>query len=945
MRERPCPGTGPAHGTPARPARFSGVVARFVRRRGLLGLGLVSALAGPRIALAAPPTEGSGQALEIEGLVPPKAKRAIAVTYPEALLARAEPPAGTVIVQYVVGIDGLPTELELLQSVDPELDEVALAAVARLRFEPANYKGEAVEVLLSIAIELGPPPEPGSVSEPEPGSVSEPEPGSVSEPESDPGGDLELEDTAVQIRGRIREAGQRTPVDGAKVLAVPAPEGWALGRVKQRRYEDPVEPKWQVEATTDAEGRFALVGVPPGRVRIVVLAPGFERLDYVELLAGDGAILELEYFERRLESNPFRTEVSVDRDLPEVTRRTITPGEINALPGTQGDALKSIQNFPGVARAPFGAGLLVVRGSAPGDTKTYLGYHEIPQLFHFGALSSVFNSDILAQIDFIPGNFDARFGNAIGGIVNVAPRKGRRDGHHGYVDADLFDAGALVEGPVGKGSFVVSARRSYIDAVLVAAIPADAGIDFNVAPRYWDYQGLFDYPLGAGNLSLRVFGSDDQLAVVNPSANESEADANDGFETQIAFHRADLVWEAEQGPWKFLFTPSFRYELLSGSGGDIFSFKVERKLLSLRSELSYRISKRAALRVGTEVTAGVYSLAARAPGFPQIGQGGDGEYLAADIGGAFASMALYATGTIAVGERLQIYPGLRFTYNGVVLKRAGVDPRVRLALKLSESTTLKAGVGLFSQFPDVFEFNPVWGNPNIALEHSVHNSVGVAHTFDSLDLLIEGTVFYKYVFDLAVPTDALLLDSADGGQVIVPERYDNAGYGHVAGFELLIRKNLSKKLFGWISYTFSRALYDLDDGYGLIPFDFDQPHILTLLAVYKLPRGWSIGGRFRLVSGNPYMPAYNSIDDASSGDTFPLGAPRNSERNPAFHQLDLRVDKRWTWRLISLNAYVDIQNTYNRRNLEGRVYSYDYTQFNVLAGLPILPSVGLKFEW
>ena len=138
-------------------------------------------------------------------------------------------------------------------------------------------------------------------------------------------------------------------------------------------------------------------------------------------------------------------------------------------------------------------------------------------------------------------------------------------------------------------------------------------------------------------------------------------------------------------------------------------------------------------------------------------------------------------------------------------------------------------------------------------------------------------------------------------------------------------------------------VYDPETNY--LPFDFDQPHILTMLAVYKLPRGWSLGGRFRLVSGNPYTPVYNGVYDASSNGHFPLNGPRNSDRAPAFHQFDLRVDKKWSWRYVSLNAYVDIQNIYNRRNIEGRLYSYDYTENRIIAGLPILPSVGLKFEW
>jgi TonB family protein len=897
---------------------------------GAIGLAMAACFSLASPARAAPPTATA----PADELVPPKPKGSVTISYPAELLERAEPPAGTVIVQYVVGVDGKTKELELLQSVDPALDQLALDAVARLEFEPATYRGEPVEVVLSIALELGPPTPINPPDEgPDEGVEGEGE-GTLPEVDAEP---------PVAIRGRVREAGQRTPIEGASVLAVPAPEGWPPGEVRGKRYEAPTEPAWQVETKTDAEGRFELRGVPPGRVRIVVLSTTHERLDYVEQLQPD-SVLELEYFDRRLASNPYRTVVEVDRELPEVTRRTISREEINLLPGTQGDALKSIQNFPGVARPPFGAGLIVVRGSAPSDTKTYLGYHEIPQLFHFGAITSVFNSDILAQIDFIPGNFDSRFGNAIGGIINVQPRQGRRDGYHGYVDADLFDAGALVEGPVGKGSFAVSARRSYVDGILLAVIPKDAGIDFNVAPRYWDYQGLFDYPVGGGNLSVRVFGSDDQLAVVNPDINDTDPDSNDGFETQIAFHRADLVYEAEHGPWSVLFTPSYRHELLSGVGGDIFSFRVTRDTFSFRGELGYRMSKRAAIRLGTEVVAGEYLLEARAPGFPQGGVGDVGTFNVADLGGPFASMSLYATATVAATDRFVLYPGVRFTYNGVILNRAGIDPRLRFAWAITEHTTIKGGTGLFSQYPDIFELNDVWGNPNIALEKSVHNSFGVAHMFASIDLLVEATLFYKYVYSLAVPTEALLINTGTGA-AIVPERFDNAGFGHVGGLELLIRKNLTKNLFGWVSYTFSRAFYDFDDGNGLIPFTFDQPHILTAVAVYKLPRGWSVGGRFRLVSGNPFTPIRNGIYDASTGGYFAVLGDPNSDRHPAFHQLDVRVDKKWTWRYVALNAYVDIMNIYNRRNTESLFYSYHYQESRTLAGLPILPSVGLKFEW
>ena len=95
------------------------------------------------------------------------------------------------------------------------------------------------------------------------------------------------------------------------------------------------------------------------------------------------------------------------------------------------DALKALQNFPGVARAPFGIGLLAIRGTGPNDSAVFLGSHEIPQLFHFGGLTSVFNADLLERIDFVPGNFDSRYGDAVGGIIVVRPRKPKTDGFHG----------------------------------------------------------------------------------------------------------------------------------------------------------------------------------------------------------------------------------------------------------------------------------------------------------------------------------------------------------------------------------------------------------------------------------------------------------------------------------------------------------------------------------
>lgn len=926
----------------------------------------VTALTTPwaRDARAAPPTATSPDTSAPEpeaapepapeGFVAAELRETITIEYPATLLeagrqgegeidpdAMDELPSGTVTIEFVVGTDGETFDAKIIEGVHPQIDMAALEAVSRLRYTPATYQGEPVEVVLSMQIEFSPPPPPARASDdgdPKPEGDATPTPKAQSDEGEDPAGPVGA--GPIRVRGRVREAGQRGPLEGVRILVLPAPAGIEPGRIKQTLYDDET-PAWTLATQSDAEGRYELGGVPVGLVRVVVLKEGFRRIEYVERVVDDG-VLELEYFLPRLAENPFKTVVDVAGDEEDTAKRSISREEINNLPGTQGDALKAIQNFPGVARTPFGAGGLVIRGASPSDSQVFLGYHEIPNLFHFGALTSVFNSDILAQIDFIPGNFDSRFGDAIGGVVNVQPRRGRRDGFHGYIDSDLFDTGLMLEGPIGKGSFVLSGRRSYIDALLPALIPDDANLDFNVAPRYYDYQALLDYPVGDGELSIRIFGSDDRLSVIAPEENDDGADDNDSFGTVIGFHRADLVYRADKGPWSFLITPSYRHDVFTGSGGDIFDFKFNIDSFSGRAEVSRQLSSRAAIRVGTDMIAGRYLIEAQAPSFPTDNLGDRGDAVGAQINAKFARPSLYATSTIVLAPKFTLYPGLRLTYNALVFKRMAVDPRLRMRFDATDSLAIKGGVGAFSQVPDIFEFSSVWGNPAIGLERALHVSGGAEKKFVDIDLSVEVTGFYKYIWDLARPSRGLLLDESGN---FVPERFASTGDGHIYGAEFLLRKDLSRRLFGWVSYTLSKSIDRPTPRDPFRPFVADQPHILTAIAVYKLPYNWQIGGRFRLVSGNPTTPVTDGVYDAKDGEYFPIEGAPNSGRLPTFHQLDLRVDKKWIFKYVLVNLYLDVQNVYNARNIETFNYSYNFQARNGVAGLPIIPSLGARLEF
>lgn len=915
---------------------------RLVRvvQAGVLVFGLLGGAATTR---AAPDPGVSAEEVE-----PPRLIEGTSIDYPEAARSLEPPPSGQVVVEVTIGTDGVPKDPVVVQGVHPLLDEAATAAVLQLRYAPARWQGREVEVVIPIPIDFAPPPpeptedpEPDPTEEPESTTTDEPDPSTTDEPDTADDPSPIDPDGPVRLTGQLLEAGDRTPLVGARVVVIPAEPDAPLGPVRKQDYRQMPPPAWEVRDFTDDEGRFSLAGLPDGKVRVIVLFEGFERLEAVEALAPDQA-LTVRYYARRLEDNPYRTVVESARlEREEVSRRTITTEEIRNLPGTQGDALKSIQNFPGIARAPLGIGLIVIRGSDPTDSAVFLGEHEIPQLFHFGGITSVFNSDVLETIDYIPGNFDARYGDAIGGVIDVTPRRGRRDGYHGYVDSDLFDTGVLAEGPLGKGSFVISGRRSYIDVLLPAVIPDDAGLDVSVAPRYYDYQVLFDYPVSEGNLSAKVFGSDDRTRLVAANPNDIEPSDRDQFETSLSFHRADLAYTRREGPWEMMVTPSYRYDDVGAGAGGLFRFRLVSHNFSGRAELGFRASPRFYWGLGAQVFGGSLKIDAESVPVPTPGAGSSDTSLRLTSNESFFSPALYTTFVLHATENLVLYPSVRLQQYSLLFRDLTTDPRLRFAWQLGDRTSLKGGVGLYSQIPDFPEWNPRFGNPEVLPERALHTSLALGRDFDR-DIRVELTGFYKYLWDLAAPSSDLVIRR--GGEVGL-ENFDSKGAGRIYGGEVFVRKNLSRNVFGWLSYTLSRSERRPDPSEDFRLFDLDQTHILTLIGVYRLPKGWQVGARFRLVSGNPYTPVVGAVYDGAAGSYIPVAGAPNSARVPVFHQLDLRVDKRFVWKRVSLTTYLDVQNVYNRQNAEFVNYAYDYSAFNNIPSLPIIPSVGVKLEF
>jgi hypothetical protein len=263
------------------------------------------------------------------------------------------------------------------------------------------------------------------------------------------------------------------------------------------------------------------------------------------------------------------------------------------------------------------------------------------------------------------------------------------------------------------------------------------------------------------------------------------------------------------------------------------------------------------------------------------------------------------------------------------------EPRVTARLQITDWFSLHGAVGLYHQLPPAAAFLKAYGNPKVVPEQAIHYVLGLEFKpTQTLSIQVDG--FYKDLSQLIVPR----VRAEDPPQV-------NEGVGRVVGAQVMVRQELWKGLFGWVAYTLSRSERRDHPGQLWHPFAFDQTHILTIVLSYKLPRGFQIGARFRYVTGNPIQnsPIRAVYDDLNADQYVPIYGTPYSTRLSDFHQLDIRFDKVWTFRLWKFSIYLDIQNVYNAQPPEGVTYNFDYSQSRTISGLPFLPALGFRGDF
>jgi TonB family protein len=744
-------------------------------------------------------------------------------------------------------------------------------------------------------------------------------------------------DLPVNLEGRVREQGSGHPIEGAEVIV----EGTDF------------------TATTGKDGRYEMRGVPAGHYTLQVLDLTHELvLVEVDITAGNATTTDL--WTAELANNPNEIVVTYERPKQEVTQRTLTVDEIKRIPGSFGDPVKVIQTLPGAARSPFGTGLLIIRGANPEDTAVYVDGIRVPIIYHLTGTTSVLNPDVVKDVQYMPGGYGVQFGRSTAGTVNITTKDEFKEPKLTW-GTDLLDTQLWFEGAVGKKKdhgIAIGARRSYIDLFIPLFTRNQ---DFQVKPVYWDYQLKYVPPMPSGQkLSFFVYGFQDILKVSTPpdQARSTDQDTQGDIRTTYQSHRLTIRYEKRfSEKLTFTFDPSFGVDLINLGLGNAFGLDSTNWILQLRSELRWTPHPSIEVIPGLDFIGGPWSfnfksavsfadlddpLAERDPiGFTGKGTAWSPDtYIRVNMRpfedrskallsmGIRSSIVTYLTGgTITFGN--EVAPSV---ISGFEARLAG---RYR-AFEIGDMTgTIKASSGWYSQPPQPFESIGLGVSAKLYPERSWNSSLGFEHKINrniSWDL----DVFYRKMDRQTAFNDAF----AGAGT----QPFANTGQGYSTGFEVILRHAPVKRLFGWVSYTFSRS-FRRDGGpeTDWYRFEYDQPHIFSAQGGYNFPKGFGLSLQLQVVSGNPTTRNDAAIYDVDGDfyNGFQVG-DYNSERLPTFAQSSIRFDKTWTFRRWVLLTYVDLINAVRGVNPEQTVYNYDYSQWAYVRGLPFIPNIGLE---
>jgi len=739
----------------------------------------------------------------------------------------------------------------------------------------------------------------------------------------------------------------------------------------------------QTGVVTNPYGFYSLT-LPAGSYTVVYSYIGYQKITKTIVLNADQSIsIEMSDESENLKEVTISTQKEDDnvRSL-EMSVNKVEMKTIKKMPALLGevDLIRSIQLLPGVTTVGEGASGFNVRGGDISQNLVLLDEAPVFNSSHLFGFFSVFNPDVVKDVKLIKGGIPAQYGGRISSILDVRMKEGnakKREINGGI--GSIFSR-LTYEQPfaASKGSFIVAARRSYIDILAKPFLNKDLkDSKFN----FYDLTAKVNYRLGnkdtffaSGYLGKDVFGG---------------GDFGFGWGNKTLTTRWNHIFSNKLFMNLTAYYSNYDYSLGQNQNDenakDRFDWKSKIISKSIKPDFTYYITPNNQLTFG-----GQYINYNSHPGKATAVSEGQG--LNIDLAQRHADeSAIYIANEQKLTDHISLQYGLRYSYyrslgpgveysyadttmgtrrppimpgkqyeSGDVIKSYGnLEPRFAINVGLNSTTSLKASYNRTSQYLHLLSNTAasspldVWTLSSSNVKPELADQVALGWFQNFKDNMYEASVevYYKKLYnqiDYVTGSDLLLNQYVEGDLL--------RGKGRAYGAEFYLKKNKGR-LTGWVSYTLSRTERQVEsiNNNDWFAARFDKPHNFTSVAIYDLKKRLTLSANFTIASGTPATfptNSYTVIGGISVGENS--NNARNNNRIPAYHRLDLAATLKARKKLFGKGEgewVFSIYNVYNRRNAfsvytqanEDNPMVKEAIRYSVIGSL--IPSVTYNFKF
>ncbi len=729
-------------------------------------------------------------------------------------------------------------------------------------------------------------------------------------------------------------------------LSLTAQKGRIEGKVKQIDNNQPLPFAnviiigTNIGSSTDFDGKFIITNLDPGEYTLQISSVGFKTLitQPVQVINNKTTSLEfmLEQQSYALNQVIVRAERFQKKEESPVSLQSIGISEIENSAGANRDISRIIQNYPGVAAFPAAnRNDIIVRGGAPSENRYFIDNIEIPYINHFstqgasGGTNGIINADLLREVNFYAGAFPASKYNALSSVFDFKTIDGNPDKPAFRFTVGASETSLTSDGPLSnKATYILSVRRSYLQLLFKAL-----GLPF--LPTFNDYQAKIRYRINDKNeITIMSIGALDimklDLDLKNPTEEQQYI---------LNFLPVYQQWSYATGiVYKNYQEHGFTTLVLSRNMLNNEQYKYQNniktetnKLLNYNSqeqENKFRLEQYINHN-NTKINLGVLTEYAtyETDLFQKVFINNSLNTFTYTTQLSFLKYGLFGQlSKNMLNERLSLSAGIRTDaaiYNKYTVNPLNqLSPRLSASFDLTEKWSVNANWGIYYQLPAYTTMgykdnNGILVNKNnLRYIRAVHYIGGISYLPNQKSkITLEG--FYKqynrYPF-LLKDSISLAFTPIDFG-FVGSEPAVSSSEGRSYGIEFLIQSNIKSNINLVVSYTFAKSEFK-NRFNKFTPTSWDNRHILNITANKKFKNNWLAAIKWRFAGGLPYTPYdlnYSSLIAAWDVQNRPYFDydNLNSKRFKPFHQLDVRVEKRFIMKKADLRLYMDIQNLYN----------------------------------